>query len=48
MNKATTEKSSTRETVFYLEVRLSITLAYFHVVASQLTKVALNPFQVIQ
>jgi hypothetical protein len=25
-----------------------ITLAYFHVVASQWTRVALNPFQVIQ
>jgi hypothetical protein len=29
-------------------VRPSITLAYFHVVASQWTRVALNPFQVIQ
>jgi hypothetical protein len=25
-----------------------VTLAYFHVVASQWTRVALNPFQVIQ
>jgi hypothetical protein len=47
-NKTITEESSTRDTVFYLVVRPSITLAYFHVVASQWTRVALNPFQVIQ
>jgi hypothetical protein len=46
--KSITEKSNTRDTVFYLVVRPSITLAYFHVVASQWTRVALNPFQVIQ
>jgi hypothetical protein len=33
---------------FYPVVWPSITLAYFHVVASQWTRVALNPFQVIQ
>jgi hypothetical protein len=43
-----TEKSNTRDTMFYPVVRPSITLAYFHVVASQWTRVALNPFQVIQ
>jgi hypothetical protein len=42
------EKSDTRDTVFYPVVRPSRTLAYFHVVASQWTRVALNPFQVIQ
>jgi hypothetical protein len=47
-NETITEKSSTRDTVFYPVVQPSITLAYFHVVASQWTKVALNPFQVIQ
>jgi hypothetical protein len=43
-----TEKDNTRETVFYPVVRPSITLAYFHVVASIGTRVAINPFQVIQ
>jgi hypothetical protein len=33
---------------FYLVVRPSRALAYFHVVASQWTRVALNPFQAIQ
>jgi hypothetical protein len=46
--KTITEKSDTRDTVFYPVVRPSITLAYFHVVASQWTRVALNPSQVIQ
>jgi hypothetical protein len=46
--KSITEKSNTRDTVFYPMVRPSITLAYFHVVVSQWTRVALNPFQVIQ
>jgi hypothetical protein len=46
--KSITEKSNTRDTMFYPVVRPSITLAYFHVVASQWTRVALNPFQVIQ
>jgi hypothetical protein len=44
-NKTIIEKSSTRETVFYPVVQPSITLAYFHVVASQWMKVALNPFK---
>jgi hypothetical protein len=43
-NKTITEKISTRDTMFYPVVRPSITLAYFHVLASQWTKVALNPF----
>jgi hypothetical protein len=46
--KSITEKSNTRDTVFYPMVWSIITLAYFHVVASQWTRVALNPFQVIQ
>jgi hypothetical protein len=46
--KTIIEKSNTRDTVFYPMVRPSKTLAYFHVVASQWTRVALNPFQVIQ
>jgi hypothetical protein len=46
--KSITEKSNTRDTVFYHMVWSIITLAYFHVVASQWTRVALNPFQVIQ
>jgi hypothetical protein len=42
-------KRATQETRwFYLVVRPGITLAYFHVVASQWTRVAINPFQVIQ
>jgi hypothetical protein len=43
--KTIIEKSDTRDTVFYPAVRPSITLAYFHVVASQWTRVALNPFK---
>jgi hypothetical protein len=46
--KTIAEKSDTRDMVFYPVVRASITLAYFHVVASQWTRVALNHFQVIQ
>jgi hypothetical protein len=42
------EKDNTRDTVVYPVVRPSITLAYLHVVVSQLTRVALNPFQVIR
>jgi hypothetical protein len=42
--KTITKKRDTRDTVFYPMVRPSITLAYFHVVASQWTRVALNPF----
>jgi hypothetical protein len=43
-----TKKDNTKDTVVYPVVRPSITLAYLHVVASQWTRVALNPFQVIQ
>jgi hypothetical protein len=43
-----TKKNNTRDTVVYPVVRPSVTLAYLHVVASQWTRVALNPFQVIQ
>jgi hypothetical protein len=43
-----TEKDNTRGTVVYPVVWPSITLAYLHVVASQWTRVALNPFQVIR
>jgi hypothetical protein len=46
--KSITGKSNTRDTVFYPVVRPSITLSYFHIVASQWMRVALNPFQVIQ
>jgi hypothetical protein len=42
-----TQKSNTRDTVF-ISWFGQVTLAYFHVVASQWTRVALNPFQVIQ
>jgi hypothetical protein len=45
--KTITKKSDTRDTMFYPVVWPSKTLAYFHVVASQWTRVALNPFQVI-
>jgi hypothetical protein len=41
------KKDNTRDTMVYPVVRPSITLAYLHVVASQWTRVALNPFQVI-
>jgi hypothetical protein len=43
-----TKKDNARNTVIYPVVRPSITLAYLHVVESQWTRVALNPFQVIQ
>jgi hypothetical protein len=43
-----TEKDNTRDTMVYPVVRPSITLAYLHVVVSQWTRVALNPFQVIR
>jgi hypothetical protein len=43
-----TEQDNTRDTVVYPVVRPSITLAYLHIVVSQWTRVALNPFQVIQ
>jgi hypothetical protein len=43
------QRKATQETRrFYPMVWLSKTLAYFHVVASQWTRVALNPFQAIQ
>jgi hypothetical protein len=42
-----TEKDNIRDTVVYPVVWPSITLAYLHVVVSQWTRVALNPFQVI-
>jgi hypothetical protein len=35
----------TRDFILWFD---QVTLAYFHVVASQWTRVALNPFQVIQ
>jgi hypothetical protein len=43
-----TEKDNTRDAVVYPVVWPSITLAYLHVVASQWTRVTLNPFQVIR
>jgi hypothetical protein len=43
-----TKKDNTRDTIVYPVVQPSITLAYLHVVASQWTRVALNPFQVIR
>jgi hypothetical protein len=43
-----TERSNTRDTRFFIPWFDQITLAYFHVVASQWTRVALNHFQVIQ
>jgi hypothetical protein len=47
VNKTITEKQHKRHTIFILWFG-QVTLAYFHVVASQWTRVALNPFQVIQ
>jgi hypothetical protein len=46
--KSITEKSNTRDTMFLSLWFGQVTLAYFHVVASQWTRVALNLFQVIQ
>jgi hypothetical protein len=46
-NKAITERQHKRHTIF-IPWFGQVTLAYFHVVASQWTRVALNPFQVIQ
>jgi hypothetical protein len=46
-NKTITEKQHTRHAIF-IPWFGQVTLAYFHVVASQWTRVALNPFQVIQ
>jgi hypothetical protein len=45
--KSITEKA-TQETRCFISWFGHVTLAYFHVVASQWTRVALNPFQVIQ
>jgi hypothetical protein len=45
-NKAIT-RSNTRHVIF-IPWFGQVTLAYFHVVVSQWTRVALNPFQVIQ
>jgi hypothetical protein len=47
VDKTITEKAITRDTRFYL-VFGQVTLAYFHIVASQWMRVAVNPFQVIQ
>jgi hypothetical protein len=47
VNKTITEKEHKRHVIFILWFG-QVTLAYFHVVASQWTRVALNPFQVIQ
>jgi hypothetical protein len=38
----------TQETRDFIPWFGQVTLSYFHVVASQWTRVALNPFQVIQ
>jgi hypothetical protein len=46
--KSIIEKSNTRDTVLFIPWFGQVTLSYFHVVASQWTRVALNPFQVIQ
>jgi hypothetical protein len=46
VNKTITEKQHKRHTIFILWFG-QVTLAYFHVVVSQWTRVALNPFQVI-
>jgi hypothetical protein len=43
-----TQKHNHKRHASYPVVRPSTKLAYFHVVASQRTRVALNPFQVIQ
>ena len=45
--KSITEKSNTRDTVFYPWFG-QVSLVYLHVVASHWTRVAFNPFQVIQ
>jgi hypothetical protein len=46
-NKTITEKKHTRHAIF-IPWFGQVTLAYFHVVLFQWTRVALNPFQVIQ
>jgi hypothetical protein len=47
MNKTITKKQHKRHAIF-IPWFGQVTLAYFHVVASQWTRVALSPFQVIQ
>jgi hypothetical protein len=42
------KKESTQDTHDFIPWFGQVTLAYFHVVAFQWTRVALNPFQVIQ
>jgi hypothetical protein len=44
----TITKRSTQETRDFTPWFGQVTLAYFHVMASQWARVALNPFQVIQ
>jgi hypothetical protein len=46
VNKTITEKQHKRHAIF-IPWFGQVTLAYFHVVASQWTRVALNSFQVI-
>jgi hypothetical protein len=46
VNKTITKKKHKRHVIF-IPWFGKVTLAYFHVVASQWTRVALNPFQVI-
>jgi hypothetical protein len=47
VNKTITEEQYKRHMIF-ISWFGQVTLAYFHVVASQWMRVALNPFQVIQ
>jgi hypothetical protein len=47
VDKTITEKAITRDTRF-ISWFGQVTLAYFHVVASQWMRVALNPFHVIR
>jgi hypothetical protein len=42
------KKEQSQETRDFIPWFGQVTLAYFHIVASQWTRVALNPFQVIQ
>jgi hypothetical protein len=42
------QRESTQETRDFIPWFGQVTLAYFHVVVSQWTRVALNPFQVIR
>jgi hypothetical protein len=47
VNKTITEKQHKRHAIL-IPWFVQVTLAYFHIVASQWTRVALDPFQVIQ